>query len=106
MSVKLVGFLIKKGANMVDSVIGTLLILVIAGLQYILGGSVRFKYSGAIIPVLFALFMLYMYLFAHKAGFWAFLVILIVGEILLLSIWDNRYETRQRKLSHAQTHKN
>lgn len=90
---------------MLESVTGTLLILAIAGLQYILGGNIKFKYSGAILPVLFALFMLYMYLFAHKAGFWEFLVILIVGEIFLLSIWDNRYEVRERKTAHARNHK-
>ncbi|ABJ68773.1 hypothetical protein AAHB41_00940 [Pediococcus pentosaceus] len=84
-----------------SSVIGTLLIIAIAGLQY-LCSRIKYKYSGAVIPILFAGSMLYYYLIAQKASFWAFLIILVVGEILLLSIWDNQYQKNEQKTE--QTH--
>ena len=46
-----------------SSVIGTLLIIAIAGLQY-LCSRIKYKYSGAVIPILFAGSMLYYYLIA------------------------------------------
>jgi hypothetical protein len=87
-----------------SSVIGTLIIIAISGLQY-LCSRVKYKYSGAVIPILFAGSMLYYYLIAQKAGFWSFLIILIVGEILLISIWDNQNQVHERKSEHARNRK-
>lgn len=72
--------------------------LLIVAAQYILSRNIKRKYLGAILPIAFALFMFYQYLTsAGTKDIWGFLTIIIVGERLLLEIWDEQFKETRTK---------
>lgn len=70
-------------------------LIIVAG-QYILSKNIRKKYLGAILPIAFATFMFYRYMTVGSKDIWGFLIIVIVGESLLLEIWDQ--QSKETKL--------
>lgn len=81
-----------------QNLLGIVISLLFVAGQYILSKNIRKKYLGAILPIAFAVFMFYQYITsAGGKDIWGFLIIVIVGESLLLEIWDQQTKETESK---------
>lgn len=81
-----------------QNLLGIVISLLFVAGQYVLSKNIRKKYLGAILPIVFAVFMFYQYMTsAGGKDIWGFLIIVIVGESLLLEIWDQQTKETESK---------